>query len=118
QIQYQRNAILERAHTYAQSAAFNALSSVVFDDDETETQRLRSLRSTSFIEHVHIYKMDDITGDLSFFASYNRRGLAPIPAKFSELTKLGTPRIRGDYVETAEAIRLDEDVVGYVYLRA
>src|SRR5690606_26609597 len=91
QIQYQRNAILERAHTYAQSAAFNALSSVVFDDDETETQRLRSLRSTSFIEHVHIYKMDDITGDLSFFASYNRRGLAPIPAKFSELTKLGTP---------------------------
>lgn len=118
QVQHYRDSLIERSVAYARVTAFNALSSVVFDDNETETQRLRSLRSTSFVEHVHIYKLDEVTGDLNFFASYNRRGLAPIPAKYASINSLGEPRIVGDHLEVAEPIQLDNSVVGYVYLRS
>ncbi|MEX1222755.1 MAG: ATP-binding protein [Idiomarina sp.] len=118
QVQHYRDSLIERSVAYARVTAFNALSSVVFDDNETETQRLRSLRSTSFVEHVHIYKLDEVTGDLNFFASYNRRGLAPIPAKYASINNLGEPRIVGNHLEVAEPIQLDNSVVGYVYLRS
>lgn len=118
QVQHYRASLVERSQAYAGVTAFNALSSVVFKDNETETQRLKSLRSTTAIEHVHIYRVDDLTGDLAFFASYNRSGLAPIPAKYAEINQLTEPRISNGYIEVAEPIELDDEVVGYVYLRS
>lgn len=117
QLSSTRANITRDAVAYARITAFNALSSVVFDDNETESQRLRSLRTSDFIQHVHIYKLDEITGDLTFFASYNRRGLAPIPAKYALIEQLAEPQLTSDYVEVAEPIKLDNSVVGYVYLR-
>lgn len=117
QLSSTRANITRDAVAYARITAFNALSSVVFDDNETESQRLRSLRTSDFIQHVHIYKLDEITGDLTFFASYNRRGLAPIPAKYALIEQLAEPQLTSDFVEVAEPIKLDNSVVGYVYLR-
>ncbi|WP_237738519.1 ATP-binding protein [Idiomarina xiamenensis] len=112
-----RQSLLERSQAYAELSAFNALSTIVFDDSETESQRLQALRSSRFIEYVHVYRYDDVSGELTFFASYNKRGLTPIPAKFSQVEALQTPKVSDSYIEISEPILLDSNVVGYIYLR-
>lgn len=117
QVERYEQSIIQRAQAYAKITSFNAVSSVVFDDTSTEEQRLKSLSNSPFIEHVHIYRVDDVTSDLSFFASYNKQGLAPIPAKFAQIEQLTQANIEDNYVEVAEPITLDDNVIGYVYLR-
>ena len=115
--QYQ-NSLHEQALSYTRIVAGNAASSLVFNDNATEKQRLNSLQNTSFIQHVHVYKMDETSNELTFFSSYNKQGLAPIPARFSKLDKLTTPQISDNYIEVSQPVVLDDEVIGYVYLRA
>ncbi|RUO71836.1 ATP-binding protein [Idiomarina ramblicola] len=115
--QYQ-NSLHEQALSYTRIVAGNAASSLVFNDNATEKQRLNSLQNTSFIQHVHVYKMDETSNELTFFSSYNKQGLAPIPARFSKLDRLTTPQIHDDYIEVSQPVVLDDEVIGYVYLRA
>lgn len=115
--QYQ-NSLHEQALSYTRIVAGNAASSLVFNDNATEKQRLNSLQNTSFIQHVHVYKMDETSNELTFFSSYNKQGLAPIPARFSKLDRLTTPQIHDDYIEVSQPVVLDDEVIGFVYLRA
>ncbi|MCK7459084.1 ATP-binding protein [Idiomarina aminovorans] len=116
-VQYQ-NSLHEQALSYTRIVAGNAASSLVFNDNATEKQRLDSLQNTSFIQHVHVYQMDETSNELTFFSSYNKQGLAPIPAQFSKLDKLTTPQINDSYIEVSQPVVLDDAVIGYVYLRA
>ncbi|MCA1767946.1 MAG: HAMP domain-containing protein [Idiomarina sp.] len=116
-VQYQ-NSLHEQALSYTRIVAGNAASSLVFNDNTTEKQRLNSLQNTPFIQHVHVYKMDETSNELTFFSSYNKQGLAPIPARFSKLDRLTTPQINDDYIEVSQPVVLDDAVIGYVYLRA
>ncbi|MGM0631055.1 MAG: ATP-binding protein [Pseudomonadota bacterium] len=114
--QYEKS-LHEQSLSYARIVAGNAASSLVFNDNATEKQRLNSLQNTDFIQHVHVYKMDETSNELTFFSSYNKQGLAPIPARFSKLDRLSTPQIQDDYIEVSQPVVLDSEVIGYVYLR-
>lgn len=117
QVKQYQSSMLNRVSSYARIVAGNARESVALNDNSNETQRLQVLANSAFIQHVHIYRVDPNNSELSFFASYNKEGLAPIPAKFARLESLRQPLINQDYVEVAEPIQLDNAVVGYVYLR-
>ncbi|WP_287816368.1 ATP-binding protein [Idiomarina sp.] len=114
--QYEKS-LHEQSLSYARIVAGNAASSLVFNDNATEKQRLNSLQNTDFIQHVHVYKLDETSNELTFFASYNKQGLAPIPARFSKLDRLTTPQIQDNYIEVSQPVVLDGEVIGYVYLR-
>lgn len=114
--QYQ-DSLRDQALSYSRIVAGNAASSLVFNDNANEKQRLSSLENTSFIQHVHVYKMDETSNELTFFSSYNKKGLAPIPARFAKLDKLTTPQTNGNYIEVSQPVVLDGEVIGYVYLR-
>ncbi len=117
QVSQYQSSMLKRVSSYAKIIAGNARESVALNDNSEETQRLSSLANSPFVQHVHIYRVDPNNGELSFFSSYNKEGLAPIPAKFSKIEYLSEPRINEHYMEVAEPILLDDAVVGYVYLR-
>lgn len=114
--QYEKS-LHEQSLSYARIVAGNAASSLVFNDNATEKQRLNSLQNTDFIQHVHVYKLDETSNELTFFSSYNKQGLAPIPARFSKLDRLTTPQIQDNYIEVSQPVVLDSEVIGYVYLR-
>ena len=118
QVSQYRQALLERSESDARMIAAHAVQNLAFSDNTAEQRRLATLSNNQFIQHVHIYKIDTVSGDLSFFSSYNKEGLAPIPAKFAQIERLTAPRLQDDYIEVAQAIQLDGQVVGYVYLRA
>lgn len=115
--QYEKS-LFEQASSYAKIVAGNATSSLVFDDNASEKQRLNLLKNTAFIQHVHVYQMDETSNELRFFSSYNKQGLAPIPARFSRLERLTSPQKHDNYIEVAQPISLDNETIGYVYLRA
>lgn len=117
QVNQYQSSMLKRVSSYAKIIAGNARESVAFNDNSKETQRLSSLANSPFVQHVHIYRVEPNSGELSFFSSYNKEGLPPIPAKFSKIEYLSQPRINEHYMEVAEPILLDDSVVGYVYLR-
>lgn len=117
QVSQYQSSMLKRVSSYAKIIAGNARESVALNDNSEETQRLSSLANSPFVQHVHIYRVDPNNGELSFFSSYNKEGLAPIPAKFSKIEYLSEPRINEHYMEVAEPILLDDAVIGYVYLR-
>ncbi len=118
QVSQYRQALLDRSESDARMIAAHAVQNLAFSDNTAEQRRLATLSNNQFIQHVHIYKIDSVSGDLSFFSSYNKEGLAPIPAKFAQIERLSEPRLQDDYIEVAHAIQLDGQVVGYVYLRA
>ncbi|OIM99370.1 ATPase [Idiomarina sp. MD25a] len=118
QVSQYRQALLDRSESDARMIAVHAVQNLAFSDNTAEQRRLATLSNNQFIQHVHIYKIDTVSGDLSFFSSYNKEGLAPIPAKFAQIERLSEPRLQADYIEVAQAIQLDGQVVGYVYLRA
>ncbi|MGM0429920.1 MAG: ATP-binding protein [Pseudomonadota bacterium] len=117
QVAQYEESLHEQSLSYARIVAGNAASSLVFNDNTTEKQRLNSLQNTDFIQHVHVYKLDETSNELTFFSSYNKQGLAPIPARFSKLDQLTTPQIQDDYIEVSQPVVLDGEVIGYVYLR-
>ncbi|WP_404401553.1 HAMP domain-containing protein [Idiomarina seosinensis] len=117
QVSQYQTSITKRVESYAKIVAGNAVQSVALNDNYGETRRLAPLANSEFVEHVHIYRLDPNSGDLSFFSSYNRDGLAPIPAKFAQLEQLDRPRWTPDYIEVAEPVKLDQNIIGYVYLR-
>ncbi|WP_417437333.1 ATP-binding protein [Idiomarina abyssalis] len=114
--QYEKS-LHEQSLSYARIVAGNAASSLVFNDNATEKQRLNSLQNTDFIQHIHVYKLDETSNELTFFSSYNKQGLAPIPARFSKLDRLTSPQIQDNYIEVSQPVVLDSEVIGYVYLR-
>ncbi|MTJ02219.1 ATP-binding protein [Idiomarina piscisalsi] len=107
----------EQALSYTRIIASNAARTIVFDDTVSEKQRLGTFQNTPFIEHIHVYKMDEASGQLTFFSSYNKQGLAPIPARFSKLERLTSPTINDANIEVSQPVTLDGEVIGYVYLR-
>ncbi len=77
-IKAEKKNLSEQLHSYAAIIAFNAVGSIEIDDSEVEDRRLASFAAESRLHNIHIYKLQD-KGELSFFASYNRRDVGPIP---------------------------------------
>ncbi|WP_018693029.1 HAMP domain-containing sensor histidine kinase [Algicola sagamiensis] len=116
-IKKQKEQLVDKLETYADIIAFNATTSILFDDPETEEKRLTSFQAASMIENIHIYRIDEFTNELSFFASFNQGGVPPVPAKFSAVEKLGEATFHKNYLEMVKVIEFEKNTVGYVYLR-
>ncbi|AWB68987.1 HAMP domain-containing histidine kinase [Saccharobesus litoralis] len=105
------------AKSYADIIAFNASASILLDDPKTESSRLKALELTPFVENIHVYKIDDFSGELEFFASYNKKGIPPVPAKFAKLESLLEPRFGESHLELIRPIKYESKIIGYLYLR-
>jgi signal transduction histidine kinase len=94
-----------------------ALEPMMQNDGLVQEQNLNVLAASELIENVHIYKLVDLNIPI-FFASYNKKGIAPVRAQFDQLHTLLKPKIMGGVVEIIHPIKHNTKVLGYVYLRA
>ncbi|GHG77982.1 hypothetical protein GCM10010919_33990 [Alishewanella longhuensis] len=98
--------------------AINAQTSLQNNNKFREEQRLNSLSAVPIIKNVHIYQLEPESQQLKFFASYNRRDTGPWPPQMSRLAELAEPLNNQDYIEQMKAVSVDNQLLGYVYLRA
>ncbi len=116
-INKQQDIAVEKLATYAKIISFNAQISLVFDDSETEENRLLAFKSVQDIENIHIYKVDNVTNQITFFASYNAPRTPPVPTKISTLTTAKSSVYDGKHIDIIQPIRFEGITEGYVYIR-
>lgn len=117
-VKLQQKKLVTQLEGYVSIIAFNAQNSILQDDADTEENRLKSFKAVNILHNIHIYKKTTDSDELSFFASYNRDGIGPFPVQFSRVQQFLKPYISDNYIELAKAIYADEEVLGYVYVRA
>lgn len=117
QISTYQQSLRENIFIFADMIGRGASQPMMRDEALVQEQNLNVLAAYDLIENVHIYKLSD-SNTPSFFASYNKVGLAPVKAKFDQLQKWVQPTITGSVIEIIQPIKNDKDVLGYVYLRA
>lgn len=116
-VKAEKKNLSEQLHSYAAIIAFNAVGSIVADDSEIEDLRLASFAAESRLHNIHIYKLQD-NGELSFFASYNRRDVGPYPTQFNKVEQYQNATIGDGVVELTKKIESNGKLIGYVYIRA
>ncbi|WP_273022936.1 ATP-binding protein [Rheinheimera sp.] len=117
-VKLQQKKLVTQLEGYVSIIAFNAQSSILQDDADTEENRLKSFKAVNILHNIHIYKKTPGSDELSFFASYNRDGIGPFPVQFSRVQQFLKPYISDNYIELTKAIYADEEISGYVYVRA
>jgi signal transduction histidine kinase len=116
QISNYRQSLQENVLMFSDLIGQNALEPMMNDEGLVEEQNLKALVASEIIENVHIYKIfnQDTT---DFFASYNKKGIAPVRAKFDQVEALAQSKMTGSVIEIIRPISNDKEVLGYVYLR-
>jgi len=109
--------IHENAMILAEMLSTNATDVILKNDKVTEADNLQVLEATTIVTNAHVYKVME-NGELSFFASYNRSGRAPVQAMFHRIEELHTPKLLGGVLEVVRPIKNGDEVVGYIYVRA
>lgn len=109
--------LVDQLYSYAQIIAFNASTTILFDDPETEENRLLSFQAVDIIDNIHIYKWDEFEEELVFFASYNKPSVPTIKAKTDNIKALSTPQFSAKYLELIHPIQWQDETVGQVYIR-
>ncbi|MCC2617661.1 HAMP domain-containing protein [Aestuariibacter halophilus] len=117
QISSYKAELIDEVNIFAELISRNATSSIAFDDNITEEENLKGLSVAPFIQNVHIYNIGP-EEQLAFFASYNKTGMAPIPAMFNRIEELREPILTNSVIEVIRPIRLNGQVLGYTYLRS
>lgn len=98
--------------------AINAESGLLSNNKFREEQRLKALSAISVIKNVHIYQKQNGQNNITFFASYNRADTGPWPPQIARLAQLAQPTEQNGSIEQAKAVYADNDLLGYVYIRA
>lgn len=108
-----------RAQDIAKVIADVSSRYLLFEDAEGLTSYLRFFRSSSVVQHIHIYQRPSIdAGDqLRYFTSYNREGLAPIPVRSAERIQNFGVVTKDSYIEVTAPIDIDTERLGTVYIR-
>ncbi len=117
QISNYEDELVNQVEIYSQLISENAATSIAFDDSITEENNLKAYEVASFIQNIHIYRINP-GSDPQFFASYNRPGQAAVPEMWSHKDKLRRPKLTGSVFEIIKPILSDDREIGYVYLRA
>ena len=108
--------LINEVNIYAELIGLSAASSIAFDDSFSEEENLKGLVVAGAIENVHVYKTNP-DSDPTFFASYNRVGIAPVTTMHTRVAELAQPKLTEDYLEVIRPITLKDNIVGYTYLR-
>ncbi len=116
-ITHQKKDVLNQLQSYAEFIAFNAQSTLLFDDSVTEEKRLKAFSAAPLIKNIHIYKVDPLSSDVSFFTSFNARNTPPVPSKIGQINQLSEPKVDKGYIEQVFPISVDNNTIGYAYIR-
>ena len=117
QINTYQESLQENIIIFADMIGRGASQTIMRDEPLVQDQNLNVLAAYDLIENVHIYKLID-SNNPSFFASYNKVGIAPVKTQFEQLQTLVQLKMTGSVIEIIQPIKNNEDVLGYVYLRA
>lgn len=138
-IKQQRAALINELQSYANIIAFNARASfadanktilataagytdernnIYNDYAHIEENRLRSFEAVPMLHNIHIYRMRQSTGELVLYSIYNARGIGPYPAQLENVAAYTEPQQTDNYIELSQEIRLDDQIAGYVFIRA
>jgi signal transduction histidine kinase len=116
-IEKQRTLTVDKLTTYADVIAFNAQISLLFDDEDTEENRLKAFQAVKEIRNIHIYKIDDFSNETEYFTSYNAPNTPTISARLDRLKAPYTSELSGNYIDVIRPIMFEEIIQGYVYIR-
>lgn len=99
--------------------AFNSQVPISFNQRSGLNRFLATLKNIDEISNIHIYRIDDLTGDFEFFASFNQSGYPPVSPQFKKVTELTTPQFNGHFIEFGAPIYEADNttVLGHVYIR-
>ncbi len=116
-VKEQKQLIINKLTILAEIVAFNAQITVLFDDIETEEQRLKSFETIPLVKNIHIYSIDEISNKAVFFTSFNAKKTPPVPLRVDSIEQLKEAKITGDQVELIKPILYEGEIKGYVYIR-
>jgi signal transduction histidine kinase len=117
QIDTYQQSLKDDVAIFAEMIGRGVIVPMIRDEGENAEQNLKVLAASELIENVHIYKIID-QKSLEFFASYNKEGIAPVKTQFDQANAMSQPKMVGSVIEIIRPISKDENVLGYVYLRA
>jgi signal transduction histidine kinase len=117
QINTYQESLQENIIIFADMIGRGASQTIMRDEPLIQDQNLNVLAAYDLIENVHIYKLID-SNTPSFFASYNKVGIAPVKTQFEKLQTSVQLKMTGNVIEIIQPIKNNGDVLGYVYLRA
>ncbi|MGB0987804.1 MAG: CHASE sensor domain-containing protein, partial [Pseudoalteromonas spongiae] len=121
----QKKNLIEELNTIAGIISFNAYVPVVFLDQDEMQKQLKAYEKIDYIKNIHIYQVDEFSGAISLFATYNTGENPPIASKVKKLTNRVSSNIDGDNIEVIYPIRTDDNdnvisanpkIDGYVYI--
>jgi len=123
QISAYRQSLENSVVIYAELIGRDSVSSLIKDEGLVEEKHLNILSALELVENVHIYKIienenENENDNVNFFASYNKEGIAPVKAKFDQVEQLFQPKIVNEAIEIIRPILNDNQILGYIYLRA
>ncbi|WP_394193497.1 ATP-binding protein [Pseudoalteromonas atlantica] len=116
-VKEQKQLIISKLNILAEIISFNAQITVLFDDDKTEQERLKSFESIPLIKNIHIYSINEISNKAEFFTSFNAKKTPPVPLRVDSIDELKEARITDNQVELIKPIMYEGEVRGYVYIR-
>ncbi|MBU3006245.1 HAMP domain-containing protein [Paraglaciecola arctica] len=117
QINTYRQSLEDNVEIYAEIIGRDSVESLLLDEGLVEDKNLQILSASELVENVHIYRAND-DQTIEFFASYNKEGIAPVKAKIDQIEQLYLPKIAAGIIEIIRPIQHENQVVGYLYLRA
>ncbi|MDP2633871.1 MAG: ATP-binding protein [Pseudoalteromonas sp.] len=116
-VKEQKQLIISKLNILAEIISFNAQITVLFDDNKTEQQRLKSFESIPLVKNIHIYSINEISNKPEFFTSFNAKKTPPVPLRVDSIDELKEARITDNQVELIKPIMYEGEVKGYVYIR-
>jgi len=116
-VKEQKALIVDKITILSEIIAYNAQVTVLFDDNETETERLKSFETVPLIKNIHIYAIDELSNEPVFFSSFNANRTPPVPIKVNSISDLSEPKFKDDVIELIKPIKYEGEVIGYAYHR-
>jgi signal transduction histidine kinase len=116
QISTYQQSLQDNIAVFGELIGKGAVGSILTNEGLKEEQNLKKLAAAPLIENVHLYRIAD-DGKLAFFASYNKEGIAPVKAKFDQISALIKPNKVGSVIEVIYPILNGDQLIGYIYLR-
>ncbi len=122
----QKSNTIQKLNTLAEIIAFNAATPLLFDDEKTQNRQLKSYKNVDEIQNIHIYRLDEFSGEVRFFASYRGFNNLSIATQINKLSNEPKVIIREEMIEIiypiienigANSPQSSPKINGYVYIR-
>lgn len=90
---------------------------MVYTQADNASRWLQTFQAIEGVLHIHLYRYEQSDDTLHFLASYYNSKEAPIPVRFDRVQELQQAVMTESYIEAAHAVKLQDSLQGYVYVR-